>query len=410
MHSDPRQIPPHTAELDLTDPSVHAEHDLTDHFRHLRTHDPVSWQRPDGTRRGYWLVSRHADVLTVCKESASFVSTGGNVMDTLLHGGDTGAGRMLAVMDGPRHASMRKLLWRSFTPGALKSYAERIQSSTAELIRGAAGTDTCDFARDVAAYIPLVAICDLLGVPAEDREFILRRTSNALGSEGSAHAPGAARLAKAELLLYFAKLAKARRGEPADDLVTLLSTGLVEGDRLTDDEVVLNCYSLILGGDETTRLTMIGGVQALIDHPDQWRALKDGTVSVASAVEEILRWTSPAMHIGRTAVRDVELGGRTIKQGDAVVAWTASANFDEAEFDQPDRFDLARQPNRHLSFAYGPHFCLGVHLARIELGALLDGLRTTVSDLEPAGRSERVHSNFLSGLSSLPLRLRSIES
>ncbi|WP_055524420.1 cytochrome P450 [Streptomyces graminilatus] len=390
---------------DLTDPTLHAERDLSGYFRRLRAEQPVVWCRPPG-KRGFWLVSTYAEALTVCRDGDSFVSTGGNVMDTLLTGGDAGAGRMLAVMDGPRHTSMRKLLWRSFTPGALTSYAERIRSATLELLRAAVRTGTCDFASDVAATIPLVAICDLLGVPAKDRQFILERTSNALGSEGAAHAPGAARLAKGELLLYFAKLARARRKEPADDLITLLSSGLVEGDRLTDDEVMLNCYSLILGGDETTRLTMIGGVRALIDHPEQWRALKDGTVTTASATEEILRWTSPALHIGRTAVRDLDLGGERIRAGDAVVAWTASANFDEAEFDEPDRFDLARQPNRHLSFAYGPHYCLGVHLARIEIGALLDGLRETVSVLEPAGPTERVHSNFLSGLSSLPLRLR----
>ncbi|MDG5807986.1 cytochrome P450 [Streptomyces ossamyceticus] len=392
-------------EPDLTDPALHAEQDLSGYFRDLRAHEPVV-RRQSSSGREFWLVSRYADVLTVYRDSDSFVSTGGNVMDTLLNGGDTGAGRMLAVTDGPKHASMRKLLWRSFTPGALKTYAERIRAATLELVRTAVHAGTCDFARDIAAHIPLMAICDLLGVPAEDRQFILQRTSNALGSEGAAHAPGASRLAKAELLLYFAKLARARRDEPADDLITLLSTGLVEGDRLTDDEVVLNCYSLILGGDETTRLTMIGGVQALIDHPEQWQALKNGEVSTASATEEILRWTSPALHVGRTAVRDVELGGQKIRSGDAVVAWTASANFDEAEFDEPERFDLARRPNRHLSFAHGPHYCLGVHLARIEIGALLDGLRETVSVLESAGPTERVHSNFLSGLSSLPLRLR----
>ncbi|WP_238324040.1 cytochrome P450 [Salinispora pacifica] len=383
---------------------MHAEQDLSGYFRQMRVHQPVAWrQSVDGP--GFWLVSRHADVLTVCRESDSFVSTGGNVIDTLLNGGDTGAGRMLAVMDGPKHTSMRKLLWRSFTPGALTTYAERIRAATRELLRTALLAGTCDFARDVAAHIPLAAICDLLGVPAADRQFILQRTSKALGSEGAAHAPGAARLAKGELLLYFAKLARARRDEPADDLVTLLSTGLVEGDRLTDDEVVLNCYSLILGGDETTRLALIGAVQALIQHPDQWKALKTGEVSTASATEEVLRWTSPALHVGRTAVRDVELGGHKIHSGDAVVAWTASANFDEAEFDEPERFDLARQPNRHLSFAHGPHYCLGVHLARIEIAALLDGLRETVNVLEPAGPTQRVHSNFLSGLSSLPLRL-----
>lgn len=395
-----------TEALDLADPALHAEHDLSGYFRDLRAHDPVSWRQSAG-HRGYWLVTRHPDVLTVCRDGESFVSAGGNVMDTLLTGGDTGAGRMLAVTDGPRHADLRKLLWRSFTPAALESCAKRIRSTTLELLRAAGRAGHCDFAQDVAAHIPLAAICDLLGVPPADRRFILRRTSNALGSEVSDAAPGAARLAKGELLLYFAKLASARRHAPADDLVSLLSTELVGGRALTDDEVVLNCYSLILGGDETTRLAMIGAVQGLVEHPDQWRALRSGSVDIATATEEVLRWTSPALHVGRTATLDIELGGQVIRRGDAVVAWTASANFDEAEFDHPERFDLARRPNRHLSFASGAHFCLGFHLARIEIGALLDGLRRTVSELEPAGPPRRVHSNFLNGLSSLPLRLKS---
>ena len=204
--------------------------------------------------------------------------------------------------------------------------------------------------------------------------------------------------------MYFARLARIRRNEAQDDLITLLARGTVDGERLTDDEVVFNCYSLILGGDETTRLAMISGVRALMEHPDQWRALKDGSVSLESATEEILRWTSPAIHVGRTATQDSVLHGEQIRAGDVVTSWTLSANFDEAEFDRPLRFDLARTPNRHLAFAYGPHFCIGAHLARIEISALLAGLRQLVGGIDEAGPALPIYSTFLRGFSSLPVR------
>jgi cytochrome P450 len=179
----------------------------------------------------------------------------------------------------------------------------------------------------------------------------------------------------------------------------------VDGVRLTDDEVMLNCYSLILGGDETTRLAMVGAVQALIEHPEQWRALKDGSISTASATEEILRWTAPAMHVGRTATEDVDLHGHRIRAGDIVTGWVISANFDETVFANPRTFDLARAPNRHLTFSYGPHFCLGVHLARLEIRALLEALCSTVDRIEAAGTPRPIFSNFLRGFSSLPVRM-----
>ncbi|MGC4853349.1 cytochrome P450 [Micromonospora sp. DT4] len=397
-------------DVDLADPMTHVADRTRPLFERLRRDQPIAWHVPRGPRRGFWNVTRYTDVLAVCRDSDVFGSTGGNVMDTLLTSGDSGAGRMLAVSDGLRHAAVRRLLWQGLTRNALASVSARVQVRTRALVRAARQAGDCDFARDVAAHIPLHAICDLLDVPLEDRPFILRQTSSALSSERQTAGAEAARMAKGQLLLYFAKLATARLGRSVTDdehpdLITLLVNGEIDGRRLSIDEVVLNCYSLVVGGDETARLAMIGGVLALIEHPEQWQALRDG-LPVELAVAEILRWTTPAIHVGRTAMTTTTLLGQEIQAGDAVVAWLNSANADGEEFEEPQRFDLTRTPNRQLSFVYGAHFCIGAHLARVEIGALLEALRDEVKSLTQTGPPVPIYSTFLHGYSSLPVRLR----
>jgi cytochrome P450 len=397
------------AAIDLADPMTHLGDGARPLFQRLRKERPVAWHPPRGSRRGFWAVTRYADVLAVCRDSETFASTGGNVMDTLLVSGDSAAGRMLAVSDGPRHAKLRRLLWQGLMPDKLTAVSSRIQARARALVHAARQAGGCDFAREVAAHIPLQGICDLLGVPEEDRPFILAHTSSALSSERLAVGDGAARMAKGQLLLYFAKLASARLGPPPEgeypDLISLLVNGEIEGRRISIDEVVLNCYSLIMGGDETARLAMIGGVLAIIQHPDQWQAWRSG-LPVEPAVQEILRWTTPAIHVGRTAMAPTTLGGQQIDVGEAVVAWLNSANDDDEEFDEPGRFDLARSPNRHLSFVYGAHFCIGAHLAKVEIGAVFEALREEVSTLTQTGPPVPIYSTFLHGYSSLPVRLR----
>jgi len=296
---------------------------------------------------------------------------------------------------------LRKILLKSFSPGALELIVQRVRDSTRRLLLQAVTSGRrVDFAKDVAAHIPLATICDLLGIPDKDRNYILRQTSSALSSDSATHDAVDSRIAKNELLLYFADLMCARRRRPQTDLVSLLSTNRTNGTSLSDDEIALNCYSLILGGDETSRLSMIGAISALAENLDQWHVLKQGEVAIELAVEEILRWTTPAMHAGRTATKDVVVGGQKIKEGDIVTIWNVSANRDEEQFVCPDQLKLNRSPNRHLSFAYGPHFCLGAYLARMEIGAMLDGLRTFVSAINVVGPTKRLYSNFLSGFSS----------
>jgi cytochrome P450 len=390
---------------DLADPKTYIGRDVPAVWRRLRTEDPVHWHPGTGHSRGFWVLTRYEDISLVLRDSERFTSERGNVLATMLHGGDTGAGRMLAVTDGPYHAELRKLLLRAFAPRALEDVARRVSQTTRRLLTEAVQRGECDFARDVASVIPLDTICDLLDVPPADRRDVLSLTNSALASDYEAPEADADRMARGEILLYFSDLLAARRRAPGADPISLMATAEVAGRRLDDEDIILNCYSLIMGGDETSRLAMIGAVQAFIDYPDQWAALKDGTVTIESAAEEVLRWTTPTMHFGRSATAAVELRDREIGAGDLVTLWLASANRDEEVFPEPGRFDLARAPNKHLALGYGPHFCLGGYLGRVEINAMLDGLRTLVGRIEEAGPGRRIYSNFLSGMSSLPVTL-----
>lgn len=394
----------------LADPRSYVDQDMAAVWRALRANDPV--YRHPGTEYGpgFWVLSRYEDVSAVLADPGLFTSEKGNVLVTMLAGGDTGAGRMLAVTDGPAHAALRTLFHQAFSPRALAGVTRRVRRKVGELLREAVRRGECDFARDVAADIPLSAICDLLDVPAADRERVLRLTRSALARDHECADAGADRVSRGEILLYFAELVKARRRAPGADAISLMTTALVSGRRLPDHDIVLNCYSLIMGGDETTRLAMTGAVRALADHPRQWDALRTRRVAPDRAAEEALRWTTPTMHFGRVATRDVSLRGKAVKTGDLVTVWLASANRDEGVFANPERFDLARWPNRHLTLGYGPHFCLGAYLGRVELTAMLDGLATFVAGITPAGQPQPIYSNFLSGMSSLPVALEAAPS
>lgn len=401
-------VPPPTGALrdvDLARPQTHLRTDIDELFRRLRTDEPVALHPPTDRQPAFWVVTTH-QLVTEVYRSDRFTSVRGNVLATLLNGGDSAGGRMLAVSDGARHRQIRRQLLQSFSPAALEQTRQRVGRSMRHLVRQAVRRGSCDFATDVAPQVPLAAICDLLDVPAADRALVFASTSRALAGHTASDGELHARLARSELLSYFAKLVPARGDEPVgDDLVAQLVRMSRGPLRLTHEEVILNCYSLLLGGDETTRLAMIGTVRALARHPDSWRGLRQGEIGIDSAVEELLRWTTPALHAGRTAVTDTVLGGTRIAAGELVTVWNRSANFDEAEFVRPDELDLTRAPNRHLSFAYGPHFCLGAALARIELSALLEALVEEVSTIELAGPPSPIYSNFLSGFHRLPVQL-----
>jgi cytochrome P450 len=396
-------------DTDLTDPRTFLVpgDELVEMWRRFRNESPVHWHEVSGRAvPGFWVLSRYHDLIEVYRDNRRFTSERGNVLTTLLEGGDSAAGKMLAVTDGPRHRDLRNVLLKAFGPRALEPVVAGVRERTDRLVRHAVEVGDCDFARDVAEHIPMATVADLLGVPASDRDYLLSLTKEALSTEVEGQSADEALVARNELLFYFSDLAAERRANPRDDVVSILATSTIDGEPLTEQEIIFNCYSVIIGGDETSRLSMICGMRELMAHPEQWRRLKSGEVTVESAVEEVLRWVSPAMHFGRRAVVDVEIGGRTLRAGDVVTLWNISANYDEEVFADPDSFDLGRTPNKHLSFGYGPHFCLGSYLGRAEIAAMLTALRTHVAEAVPNGPAKPIHSNFLRGYSSLPVSLR----
>ncbi len=273
---------------------------------------------------------------------------------------------------------IRNLMLKSFSPRALAPVADRVRARTSRLISEAVERGEFDFATDIADHIPINTIGDLMDVPPADRPKLVDWNNQTLSRHSSQHSELEEFLARNEILLYFSALAQERRRNPGDDVISTLATGEVDGEPLSEDEIVFNCYSLILGADESSRMSSIGGILALARYDEQWRALKDATVSVDTAVEEVLRWTTPAMHFGRRAVVDAQIGDTPVAAGDIVTLWNSSANFDEEVFADSLRFDLARTPNKHVAFGYGPHFCLGAFLGRAHVGAVLHALREQV--------------------------------
>ncbi|MFB9235714.1 cytochrome P450 [Plantactinospora siamensis] len=392
--------------IDLTDPHTFQRDDLPDMWRAFRDRSPVHWHPARGDAPGFWALSRYPDVLAVYRDADRFWSEGGTVLATLLAGGDSAAGKMLAVTDGVRHREIKAVLQRSFSARVVARINERIRARTRRLVAEVLDAGEVDFVPRVAEQLPMATIGDLLDLPAADLPMLLRCNKLALSSDTGTTSPLESVAARNEILLYFADLVAARRRNPGDDVVSALATARINGSPLREDEVVYNCYSLIIGGDESSRVAATGTVLALARHHDQWRALLDGSASVATATEEALRWTTPAMHFGRRATADVEIAGVRVRAGDIVTLWNTSANFDETEFADPGSFRLGRRPNRHLALGHGPHFCLGAFLGRAELSGLLDCLRDLVGGIEVTGAPRRIYSNFLFGHSSLPVVFR----
>jgi cytochrome P450 len=392
--------------VDLGDPSTFADHELDEFWRALRDTAPVHWNPPVAGRRGFWALSRYDDIMAVYRDDVNFTSERGNVLVTLLGGGDAGAGRMLAVTDGHRHHELRKILQRVLSPRVLSEVAAAVRINTRQLLRAAVEAGGCDFAEQIASRVPMTTISNLLGVPEQDRDFLLAQTKTALSTDDEDVDEIESEMARNEILLYFMDMVEERRASPGDDVISMLIGSAIDGVPLSDEDIVLNCYSLIIGGDETSRLTMIDSVHTLAAQPEQWRRLKHGEVAIDTAVDEVLRWASPTMHFGRSVLRETELHGVRLRPGEIVTLWHAAGNRDERIFDRPGEFDLGRTPNKHMAFGYGPHFCVGSYLAKVEIAELLTALRDYTTGFEQTAVALRIRSNFLVGFATLSVRFR----
>jgi cytochrome P450 len=394
------------AAVDLTDPMTFAHLDMAEVWRRFRTEAPVHRHPETEHGRAFWVLSRYSDVRALYQDDERFSSHHGNMLASLHKPhGDPAAGMMLALTDAPRHHTMRSILLKAFSPRSRELVVNRLEARVAALLRDAMSKGTFDFARDVAERVSMGTICDLLGFPEADHDRLLDLSRQALSSDEAEQTDEQAWTARNELLLYCQDVAEERRRHPVDDLVSAMATCTIDGRPMTDEELVVNCYGFILAGDQTSRLAMVGGLLAFTRFPAQWEALRDGRVPVAAAVDEVLRWTTPVMHVGRTAVTDVEIDGHPIRKGDIVTGWNTSANADDEVFAEPGALDLGRAPNPHLTFGFGPHFCFGAYLGRAEVRAVLETLCRNVADIELRGAARPLYSTFLRGYGSLPVEL-----
>jgi cytochrome P450 family 142 subfamily A polypeptide 1 len=362
-----------------------------DAYRWLRDHAPVHLD----TKSGLWGIATYQGVLAAGRDAATFSSAAGSRPDT-------GALPWMIDMDGADHSTRRRLVSGGFTPARVRAAEPGLRTICDDLIDRVSEDGECDFVRDLAAPLPLIVIGDMLGVPASDRDDLLRWTHGMLASlTGEPEGYEEAAAAFGEYVEYSQRMIDVRRADPTDDLVSVLVHAEVDGERLSDDDIVFESLLLLIGGDETTRQVTVGGMEQLLHHPDQRRALLDDRARLPAAVEEMLRWVSPIKTMARTTTVEVELEGVTIPAGAKVVLLYESANFDDQAFVDPDRFDIGRAPNDHLAFGFGPHFCLGASLARVELLAMFDRLLERLPDLELATGEPLLRS--ITGVARMPV-------
>lgn len=387
--------------INLTDPDLYAHGDPYAVWRWLREHDPVHWHPSPGDLPGFWVLTKYDDVRAVYRDPAAFSSAGGIVLRPVAYGGDPGGGHTLALSDPPHHRKLRALMDEWFTPRSIRLLEAEIRDIVRDVVTGALEREKCDFVADIAERVPLYVICKMIGVPRNDWER-LRSLANGTFIAGDAAKRRAAHL---DILQYFADLAIAREKSPADDLISMLVAAKIDGRKLSVDEAILNCDNILVGGTENTILTSSGGMLAFLRHPDQWQALSTEPELIDSAVEEVLRWTSSATHIMRSATAPVTMRGRRINAGDRITLWNPSANRDESVFDAPDRFSVRRTPNRHIALGAGEHFCIGGTLARVELRLLYEELLRNTERIELDGAPVMMSSIIVNGPERLPVRL-----
>jgi cholest-4-en-3-one 26-monooxygenase len=394
------------SDLDLSNPDSFENGFPHEHFRRLRADEPVHWHEGDVFGGpGYWVLSKYADIKNVSKKPQLFASGLGNQIETPLPG-QLEAARSMIAMDPPDHPRYRKLVSEWFTPRAVANQERHIRKIVTSILDEVGSKGECDFVSDVAAELPLQVICEFLGVAPEERQQVFDQSNRLLGSEDPEYGNSRAHAAVAaiEIFQHAYRLLQARKAEPRDDLATRLAEAQ-EGDfQLSDVDFGSFFLLLAVAGNETTRNLISHGMRLLIAHPESRTRLIREPGLIPSAVEEMLRMSAPVMYFRRTATADTEIRGVPIREGDKVTLWYPSANRDEEVFDDPDTFDIAREPNEHLAFGIGQHFCLGASLARLEIRVMFEELLERLPDIEPAGPVRMLRSHFIDGVKSMPVQ------
>ena len=375
----------------LIEPGFNAR-DPFAHYARLRAEAPVAWN----ATQGFWALSRYAEVHEVSTAPQRFSSKGGIL--TMEIGIEYPSPPTMMHTDPPEHTAYRKLVQPGFKPSLMTALEPVARERLLDLLGRITAEEPVEFVEAVAVPYPLRIVSDLLGLPDEDWERFF--------DWSEAMIPGALDLSperrdeiQAEMRAYFMAVIAEKRADPEEDLISVLAA-----EDLNDDELYMFLNQLLVAGNETTRNTISGGLWALAEHPDQWQRLVDDRSLVPSAVEEILRWTTAVISFMRTATADTDLGGVPIAAGDPVLMLYSSANRDEAQFGPTaDRFDVARNPNHHLAFGFGAHYCIGAALARLEVRLVLEGLLDRFGRLEPAGPVAYSPSDIIAGVTSAPL-------
>ena len=397
----------------LTDSGFFVDNDPHPLWRQLRREDPIHWTR--GIVSPFWSVTRYDDIIAVFSEPNLFSSMRGLIVPSspemeALTPEMQGAGQMMIMTDPPLHNAMRRAFNRLFLPRPIGKYESPGHELVAEILDGVLERGECDFVVEVAARLPMAFICEIMGIPRKDWADMFKWGNMSVGQEDPEYqvesgSPMETRQeGAANLGSYCAKLALERRGSDGEDLLSVLGNATVNGQPLTELQLIHNGFLYIVGGLETTRNAISGGLLALIENPEQRKRLVNNPALMPTAVEECLRWTSPLTHIARVATGDTELAGRKIREGDRVALWIPSANRDEKVFDDPYRFDIGRAPNEHIAFGKGEHFCAGAHLARLELRLMLTDILQRIEQIELAGKVERLKSNLIAGIKHMPVR------
>jgi cholest-4-en-3-one 26-monooxygenase len=403
--------------FDFTDPDLNSARVPHDEFAALRRSEPICWveQEPaaragmsDASGGGYWAVTKHADVLAVSKNSKVFSSRENGVIIRLPETATRESVEMTQVViinqDAPEHTQLRSIISRGFTPRAIGALEDALQERARRIVREAVAAGSGNFVEQVASQFPLEVIGDMLGIPVDDRQKIFDWTNQMTGAEDSdlARDDNDPQAAAMEVLTYSMGLAADRRENPRDDIVTKLVNADVDGRGLTDDEFGFFVIALAVAGNETTRNATTHGMNAFFDNPDQWDLwVKERPSTMA---DEVIRWATPVTSFQRTALEDAEVGGVTIKAGQRVGLFYASANHDDEVFTDPHRFDILRDPNPHLAFGgHGAHYCIGANLARSEIRMIFDALADQAPNIVRTGDPSRLRSGWLNGIKELPV-------
>ena len=408
------------ANVDVASPRVYAEGVPHEALATLRANDPVHWHPWPGNRGGFWLLTKHADVVEVGKDPEAFSSQAGHIALEDREPDALAARQSMIETDPPAHTRLRKLVSYAFTRSKVREYEEYTRSIAQDLLDRAIAQGEFDFVTEISEPLPITVLISILGLPKEDGPYLIDLTSEMAASTDPDYVPDPDKYptevdprllpfgspAAWHVFEYGRKMGEERRKRPTDDLVSRLVHAEVDGERLTDTEYSNFFELFIFAGNETTRTGISQGILALMEHPDELDRLEADQALMPTAVDEILRYGTPIIYFRRTAMRDTEIQGVPIRAGDRVALWYVSANFDEEVFADPYRFDLGRQPNPHVTFGRGgPHFCLGSFLARLEIRILLEEILARRVRFEPNGPPVRLSSNFINGFRSIPVRV-----